>query len=216
MANILNIPALQQMAVSESPYPHMVIPNFIRQEELFRVVANFPEIINRGSIPVGSVECTPIFQKFIDELEGSELRKAISEKFAMNLNDKPTMLTLRGYTNERDGHIHTDSKSKLITILIYMNSAWDSEGGRLRLLKNEKNLDDFVAEVSPVAGTAVIFKVTDNCWHGHKVFVGKRLSMQLNYLADDAALTKHLSHHRITAKLKKWFPKLYGHHEVTS
>lgn len=214
MANILNIPALQQMAVSESPFPYMIIPNFIRQEELSNLVRQFPEISARGSIPADSVQCQALFQNFINELEGPELRKAISEKFAVDLNDKPTMLTLRGYTNERDGHIHTDSKSKLITILIYMNPTWDDDGGQLRLLRNEKNLDDYVAEIPPLAGTCVIFKVTDNCWHGHKVFVGKRLSMQLNYLADDVALTKHLNHHRLTAKLKKWLPKIFGRQEV--
>jgi len=49
----------------------------------------------------------------------------------------------------------------------------------------------------------VIFRVTDNCWHGHKPVVGKRLSLQMNYLIGEAAKGKHQFFHRLSAKLKK-------------
>jgi hypothetical protein len=128
----------------------------------------------------------------------------------MDLSNKPTMLTLRGYTTERDGHIHTDSVSKLVTVLIYMNPTWDHEGGKLRLLTQGQSLDEYVAEVPPLAGHCVIFKVTDNCWHGHSPFVGKRLSLQLNYMAGQSALTKHISQHNLSARLKRLFPRLFS------
>jgi SM-20-related protein len=205
----INFAALEQAVIKTEPYPHVVIPQFLRHESLPDLIKNFPSIANRGSIPAESIVEDTVFKQFVAEMQGIELRNWIAQKFSIDLQDKPTMLTLRGHTTERDGFIHTDSKSKLITVLLYMNEAWDAEGGKLRILKNKHSMDDYVAEVSPLAGTCIIFKVTPNCWHGHKAFVGKRLSLQLNYLAGDAALTKHLNHHRLTAWLKKCFPKIF-------
>lgn len=207
--NYINYAALDQAVVKNEPYPYVIIPQFLKPACISTLIASFPDIVNRGSIPADAVVNDPTFKQFIAELEGPAFRNWVSKKFAMDLEGKPTMLTLRGNTTERDGFIHADSKSKLITVLIYMNENWDAEGGGLRILNNKHSLEDYVAEVSPLAGHCVIFKVTPNCWHGHKPFVGKRLSLQLNYLAGDAALAKHLNHHRLTAKLKKWFPWLF-------
>ncbi len=211
--SFINFAALKNTSVKQKPFPYLVIPNFINPAYLSTLTKAFPDISHRGSIPASSVHAEPLFKQFLVELEGSELKNLIAEKFDLPLQDKPTMLTLRGYTTEKDGRIHTDSKSKLITVLIYMNDTWNEEGGKLRLLNNQHSLDDYVEEVTPTAGTCIIFKVTPNCWHGHKPFEGKRLSLQLNYLASDAALNKHLNHHRFTALLKKWFPKFFKHQE---
>jgi SM-20-related protein len=200
---LLNIPLLKQTPVKTTPFPYLVIPNFIQPEYLAELVDSFPVIDNRGSIPASSVSCKPIFKRLVNELEGMDLRYAIAEKFLVDLNRKPTLLTLRGHVNERDGHIHTDSKSKLITLLLYMNASWDADTGMLRLLNSNKSLDHYVEEISPLAGSCLIFKVTDNCWHGHKVYIGKRLSLQLNYVIGKSALTKHLNHHRLSARLKQ-------------
>lgn len=211
--SLINYIALEQGIVKTEPFPYMILPHFIKSEYLTALADHFPDINNRGSIPVSAVNPTPLFRQLVQELEGPVLRTAIANKFSLDLAEKPTMLTLRGNTTERDGAIHTDSKSKLITLLLYMNPAWDESGGKLRLLKNKYSLDDYVEEVSPHAGSCVIFKVTRNCWHGHKPFVGKRLSMQLNYLAGEAALAKHLNHHRFTAWLKKLFPRVFHHND---
>lgn len=213
-SSFIDLAALQTAAVVQAPFPYTIIPNFIKGECLSQLVNEFPVINNRGSIPASAVECSPRFQQFINELEGPALRQLIAEKFAMDLQDKPTMLTLRGFTTERDGLIHTDSKSKLITVLLYMNATWDSEQGKLRLLNRADSLDDYATEISPLAGNCLIFKVTENGWHGHYPFIGKRLSLQLNYLANDAALTKHLNHHRFTAFLKRCFPKVFRNHKT--
>lgn len=212
-ASFIDYTALEQGIVHLEPFPYMVLPQFIKKEHLDALVSAFPEISHRGSIPVSAVEALPLFRGLVDELQGTKLRELIAEKFKITLSRKPTMLTLRGNTTERDGAIHTDSRSKLMTLLLYMNSHWDASEGQLRLLKNKHSLEDFVEEISPHAGSCVIFQVTKNCWHGHKPFVGKRQSMQLNYLANDAALAKHLNHHRLTAWLKKLFPKIFKQNE---
>lgn len=209
--NIINLSALQKSEIVESPFPYTIISNFVNLTSLTNLVRDFPDLDRRGSFPASSVKCSTLFQQFIEELEGKALRELIAEKFKMSLQNTPTMLTLRGYTTERDGNIHADSKDKLITLLLYMNQTWEDEGGKLRLLKNEHSLDDYIEEISPLAGSCVIFKVTENGWHGHKPFIGKRLSLQLNYLTGEGALTKHLNQHRFSALLKNWFPPLFKH-----
>jgi len=76
------------------------------------------------------------------ELEGDELRQEIERKFAIDLAGRPTMITVRGRSDGRDGRIHTDSVTKLITVLLYMNPVWEAEGGRLRLLRRAVDLTD--------------------------------------------------------------------------
>jgi hypothetical protein len=87
-------------------------------------------------------------------------------------------------------------------MLLYLNPVWEAEGGWLRILRSSKDLDDYVVEVPPTFGTCLLFKVTDNCWHGHKPFEGTRKVLQLNYVKDDAALNRHLLRHSLSARLK--------------
>ena len=47
----------------------------------------------------------------------------------------------------KDGKIHTDSKSKVLTFLLYLNEEWDNEKGLLRMLKNNFDLEDFIEEI---------------------------------------------------------------------
>ena len=114
------------------------------------------------------------------------------------------MVTLRGQSRAKDGRIHCDSHSKLITALIYLNRDWDHEGGRLRLLNADPTTSrTSSAKSPPLAGTLVAFRCQENAFHGHKPFVGPRASVQLNWLTEDAVLTRELSRHGFSAFLKK-------------
>ena len=96
----------------------------------------------------------------MDELEGPRLRAAIAERFGLDLADAPTMVTLRGWTNDRDGYIHCDSTAKRVTVLLYLNpatDAWAQHEGCLRLLRGPDDLEDYAVEVPPVNGTLLVF-----------------------------------------------------------
>ena len=84
-----------------------------------------------------------------------------------------------------DGQLHTDSKDKLITVLLYLNPEWNVKGGYLRLL-GSKNVDDYIAEVPPSIGSMVIFKRCDHSWHGFPPFEGRRMSLQMNWVKSDS------------------------------
>jgi Rps23 Pro-64 3,4-dihydroxylase Tpa1-like proline 4-hydroxylase len=131
---------------------------------------------------------------------------AFEEKFGMDLSGRPTMITVRGRCWEHDGHIHTDAASKLITILIYMNPAWEDSGGRLRLLRSAHDIDDVITEVPPVAGTLLAFRRADNSFHGHKLFVGPRRVIQFNWVTNEGVVRRELRRHRFSALMKSLLP----------
>jgi hypothetical protein len=133
------------------------------------------------------------------------MRDAFAAKFGIDLSDRPTMVTVRGRARAKDGKIHADSRTKLITVLIYMNAAWEAPGGRLRLLRSADSLDDPVAEVPPIEGTLVAFKVTENSWHGHAAAEGPRRVIQLNWVTDAGVVRKEQTRHRFSARLKRLF-----------
>jgi len=207
---IIDLAAIKTTPVQPSPFPYSVVGGSLSSDFLSRVQRDFPSIEDAGSFPLATVQYGGDFAKLIDELQGDAFRQVIAEKFAMDLTDKPVMITVRGQSDHKDGRIHTDSKSKLITVLLYMNEDWQPDGGRLRLLNNEHDLDDYFAEIPPAAGTMLLFKVTENGWHGHKTFIGTRKVLQLNYVVDEAALNKHAVRHKFSAKFKAWRRRLLG------
>ncbi len=140
------------------------------------------------------------------ELEGEALRQAIEEKFAIDLAGRPTMITLRGKSDGKDGRIHTDSATKIITLLLYMNPVWEPQAGRLRLLRSADDLEDCIAEIAPVAGMMVAFRRGESSFHGHYPHVGERRSLQLNWVTDQIVVRRELGRHRWSARLKAFNP----------
>lgn len=204
--SLINLNAIKSSPLNHEPFPYLIINNFLDPKDSANLLKDFPAIKHPGSFPLNQLHYGEWFAKLISELEGQELRNAIEKKFNLDLTDRPTMITVRGKTrDQRDGKIHTDSRSKLITLLLYMNPVWTAEGGKLRLLNNSHDLENYVAEIPPLFGHCVLFKVTDNCWHGHHSFVGDRKSIQLNYVVSQKSQDKQLARHSFTARLKRWF-----------
>jgi hypothetical protein len=192
--------------LAREPFDHLVVPGFLEASALPRVLSGFPVISKGGSFPVSVLACGPGFTALLDELRGPGLRSAVEEKFAIDLEGRPTTITVRGQARAKDGRIHTDSETKLLTVLIYLNPGWSDPGGRLRLLRSRESLEDCATEVPPEAGTAVFFRCTENAWHGHTPYVGERRAIQLNWVTDEAVVRREERRHRISARLKKWLP----------
>ena len=187
------------------PFEHLVVPEFVHSDALKNINDDYPQISKPGSFPLSEVHVGRKFKEFVDELNGAEFREAFERKFAIDLANQPSMITVRGRCSEKDGKIHTDSKTKIITVLIYLNSQWESGGGRLRLLRGPVDLDDMVLEVPPVNGTLLAFKRSDNSWHGHKPFVGERRVVQFNWVTDEDVVRREQGRHRFSATMKKMF-----------
>jgi|TARA_B110000305_G_C19459751_1_gene653389 SM-20-related protein len=204
MSRLLNLDAVSAAQTSQSPYPYFVVDRSVTDNFVDEILKDFPDITTGGSFALSEVNPGPRFNELLEELNGADFRNIISNKLELDLHDRPMVITLRGVSRAKDGRIHTDSKSKMATILIYFNEPWLPETGKLRVLKSE-NMDDYVAELAPNAGAMIAFKVTDDCWHGYPAFEGTRQSIQINFVEDDKAANKHGRRHGWTAKLKKLF-----------
>lgn len=201
--SMLNLAALQETPLRRDPFDHVVVPDFVPAETLQRVMKDFPAVAGAGSYPLSALRGGAAFSALTDILQGEEMTAAISEKFDIPLSDRPTMITVRGQCRPSDGQIHTDSRGKLVTVLLYLNESWDTGGGRLRLLRTPDDIDDFAVEVPPGGGTMLAFPCTENAWHGHKSFEGMRRSIQLNWVRDIGYLRKERFRHGVSALFKK-------------
>jgi hypothetical protein len=188
------------------PFEHLVVQGFLEEDALGAVLAAFPAIEKGGSFPLSELSFGPGFAALLEELHGDKLRVAVEEKFGVDLRGRPAMITVRGQARAKDGRIHTDSVTKLVTVLLYLNPGWSAEGGRLRLLRSSSSLDDYFVDVPPEAGTAVFFRCADNAWHGHTPFVGERRALQLNWVTDESVVRHEQRRHQFSARLKKWLP----------
>lgn len=186
---------LQSVGVDKTHYPFFTLDNcLIDNPSITALARDFPDIKSGGSIPPSSVNLEISIKKLISDLESQEMKAILEEKLDVDLSNSEIVTTLRGYSRRKDGKIHTDSKSKIITLLLYLNESWEYETGKLRMLKNEKNLDDFIQEIPATLGSVVAFKVTDNCFHGFLPFEGKRQSIQMNYVYKKNVKTHKLRH----------------------
>ncbi len=199
----LQIERLRQAKRETSPFEYTIVTGFLDADTVARVNATYPPIASGGSFPVESLDAGMAIKAVIEELDGPEFQRAIEEKFDVDLSGRPKMYSLRGYTRAKDGKIHTDSKDKIITVLLYLNESWAHAGGRLRLLKNGQNVDDFLAEVPPDGGTLLVFKRSENSWHGHHPFEGPRRSLQMNWMTSEGTKGFHKLRHTISAGIKR-------------
>lgn len=204
--SLIDIEALRATPLKTDPYDYFVVPAFVTGKALDSVIADFPNIDSTGSIPPSELEIHGSFQQLLDEMNGPEFREAIEEKFGLDLSDRPTMFTIRGFCARNNGKIHTDTKSKIITVLLYLNQEWEAGGGRLRILRSGTDLNDAVEEVSPNGGTLLVFRRSDNSWHGHEPFEGQRRAIQMNWVTDEEVVQHEQRRHRFTSTLKKLNP----------
>ncbi len=200
---LMNLDTLAAAALQKEPYEYVIVPGFLSPENLKRVVGDYPAL-KGGSYPLEEVAMTKALEELVSELDGPEFERIVAGKFRVALAGKPKMYSLRGYCRASDGKIHTDSKDKIITVLLYLNDNWKGrDGGRLRLLKNGTDLNAYVAEVPPDNGTLLVFKRSENSWHGHESFEGVRRSIQMNWMVSEGKRGFHKIRHQISARIKK-------------
>lgn len=199
----LQLDKLKAAKLETSPYTYTIVPGFLTPATVSRINATYPKIDQGGSYPIESLDAGMAIKDVIDELDSPEFEQLIAEKFDVELAGRPKMYSLRAYTRAKDGQIHTDSKDKIITVLLYLNENWQQPGGRLRVLNNGKDVDNFAAEVPPDNGTMLIFKRADNSWHGHHPFDGPRRSLQMNWMTSEGSKGFHAIRHKISAAVKK-------------
>ena len=133
---MLNLAKLATAELHREPFEYLLVEDVLNDDCKAGIVADFPQIGKGGSHPLSRVTCGPSFKQLTDELLGPEFAAAVAAKFDLDLSSYPSMITVRGWSDRSDGQLHTDSKDKLITVLLYLNPEWNEQGGHLRLLRS--------------------------------------------------------------------------------
>ena len=199
---MLDLDKLARAQFHTEPFEYLLVDEFLRPDCQASIVSDFPAIDRHGSFPLSSLQFGPAFGHLAAELFSKEFAEAVEQKFSIDLKPYPTMLTVRGWCDATDGQIHTDSTNKVITVLLYLNPEWNSDGGRLRLLRSKK-LDDYAAEVAPTFGSLIVFKRSERSWHGHKPFEGRRMSLQFNWVNSSNYMRRERFRHGVSSFLKR-------------
>lgn len=206
---LLDLGALDRASASTEPYQHVLVPNLLAPGASERLAAGYPAIKVSGYVTLEPEALSPAFATLMEELKGPELTEKLSTKFGRNMHAFPRLVTVRRWSQAREGHIHTDSERKVMTMLIYLNEAWgDTSGGRLRVLYDGENFEPYALEVPPLNGTAFAFTRSDRSWHGHLPFTGERRVVQVTWLRDAEALNRKTSNNHLHQKLKRLFSRV--------
>jgi len=200
---MLDFARVSAAPVAEEPFAFAIIPGVVAEGCRDAVEADYPAIGRAGSFPLPTLSYGPAFAQLIDELTGTRMRGLVADKFRIDLSQRPVMVTVRGQCTARDGNIHADSTTKLVTMLLYTNRAHECDSARLRLLRSPTELDDYAAEVPPEESTLVIFRNAPNAWHGFAPFHGQRRVIQVNWVTDASVVAREQARHRVSAFFKR-------------
>ena len=202
---VLNLDAVRGAPAEAAPYPHFMSAGALDAAAIPSLMADFPAIDAPGFFPIDDVPVSGAFADLLADLQDPSFSRTVGEKLGLDLVARPTLITVRKWSRASDGRIHTDSESKIATVLVYLNAAWTDTGeGRLRVLRNPRDFTDYVAEISPVIGSVFGFRRSATSWHGHLPFVGERRVVQITWLLDESKVT----HKRRLGKFSRWLKKL--------
>ena len=181
-ASIFDLEGLEEAPVVREPYETLTVPGFVRADALRAINADYPAIDEAAALDLELLTYGPAFAAMTDYLRGDAFAGLMSAKFGVDLMALPRMVSVRSLAAPDDGHIHSDSKTKVVTVLLYFNTSWTQRGGQLRVLRSATDMEDYAAEVPPVNGTLFAFRRCDHSWHGFPPCTGERRSLQLQYV----------------------------------
>jgi hypothetical protein len=154
-------------------------------------------------------DCGPSVNALIENMTSPAIRQRVGARLGIdNLGQYPTLVTLCRLLNKRHGTIHTDSKSKVATALIYLNTQWpDTSDGCLRFLHKIDDIDSIVAapELKPLYGEFAVFKRCDNSFHGHLPYEGERRVIQVAWLTSEEEKLRKTKRGKFSRAFKKIF-----------
>ncbi len=195
--------------VRDAPFHFLVaheqLPD-VAESELER---DFPKYSGAGFFPYEEKDCGPSINALIRQLTDPAVASAVGTRLGIDdLGQYPTLVTLCRALNKRHGTIHTDSRSKVATALLYLNKSWpDTSDGCFRFLNRIDDVEDLASpEIKPLYGNFVVFRRADNSFHGHLPYEGERRVIQVAWLtSEDEKLRKTQR-----GKLSRAFKKLFG------
>ena len=197
--------------VRQAPFPFMVAHGQLPDEARDDLDRDFPRYPSAGFFPWDSAECGPSINALVEQLTAPAFAGLIGQRLGIaDLGQYPTLVTLCRLLNKRHGTIHTDSRSKVATALLYLNPQWpDTSDGCLRFLDKIDDIDaTVVPELPPLYGEFAVFKRCDNSFHGHLPYEGERRVIQVAWLTSEEEKLRKTKRGKFSRLFKKLFGKL--------
>lgn len=194
--------------VREQPFRFLVAEGQLPHDALAALGADFPRYAGAGFFPWAARDCGASINQLVHELTSPAFADAIGARLGLpRLGACPSLVTLCRALNRRHGTIHTDSRSKIATALLYLNPQWpDTSAGCFRLLNRTDDIDDLVVpEIRPLYGTLVAFRRADNSFHGHLPYQGERRVIQVAWLTSEDEKLRKTRRGRFSRLFKKLF-----------
>ncbi len=213
----LDAEAIAAAPLRRDPYEFSYVEHALRLDDRAAILDDAPQIPERGSYGLPALRYGPRFGAVIADLLSPAFRGLVEQKFDMDLSTRPPVIVMMGNTtgHYNEGHAHPDSKHKIVTVLLGFSREWPYERGRLRVLRSADR-DDFAFEFAPEYGKMLMFRVSENSWHGFLPQKGPRMSLQLCYCDSDAYVRSEYIRHRVSAfaksvpfvnKIIEWAPR---------
>lgn len=204
---------LASAEVHDDPFHFLVAHDQLPTDEPTRAALDrdFPRYPSAGFFPYKPGDCGPSIVSVVEGLTSPAFAQALGARIALpDLADYPPLVTICRHLNLRHGTIHTDSRSKIATALLYLERDWpNGSAGALRFLRRIDSIDETVApEIAPVYGTIAAFKRADDSFHGHLPFEGERRVIQVAWLSSLAELERKTRRGGFSRWLKKLLGKL--------
>ncbi|MHB0992413.1 MAG: 2OG-Fe(II) oxygenase [Burkholderiales bacterium] len=214
---LLDEAGIQSAELHRDPYDYTFIDQAISPRFKDDVLADAPRIPDRGSYGLPSLRYGPHFGAAINDLLSVRFRRLVEQKFDTDLSASPPVIVMMGNTtgHYNEGYAHTDSRHKIITVLLGFTRAWPHERGRLRVLRSSDR-EDVAFEFAPEFGRMLMFRVGDRSWHGFLPQKGQRMSLQLCYVDSESYVKREYLRHSISAfaksvpvlrKIIEWAPR---------
>ncbi|WP_242107635.1 2OG-Fe(II) oxygenase [Luteimonas aquatica] len=195
--------------VASAPFAFLVAPRQLPDAQRDALAADFPRYGCAGFFPYRAQDCGDSVRALVAEMISPAVADAIGARLGLErLSERPAIVTLSDAVHLRHGTIHTDSKSKIATALLYLNLDWpQASEGCLRLLHRGDDIQALAApEIRPEYGTLVAFRRADNSWHGHLPFEGERRVVQVAWLTSAGELSRKQRRGRFS----RWVKKIAG------
>ena len=197
--------------VRREPFAFLVARGQLPEAAADVLGRDFPRYDSAGFFPYQAEDCGPAMVACVEALTSPDFARALGERLGIeHLENYPALVTICRHLNKRHGTIHTDSRSKLATALLYLEPEWmHGSAGALRFLARVDSIDALVGpEVAPVYGTLVAFKRADNSFHGHLPFEGERKVIQVAWLTSAEEMERKTKRGRFSRALKKLLGRL--------
>jgi hypothetical protein len=201
--------------VLREPFPLLVAHDQLPASAQAALERDFPRYRGAGFFPYDEADCGPAVQLLVRQLTSPAFADALGARLGIeHLGAYPTLATLCRSLNRRHGTIHTDSRSKVATALVYLCPSWsDNSGGCLRFLARIDDIDALVVpEIQPLYGTLAAFRRADNSFHGHLPYEGERPVVQVAWLTSEAEKSRKTRRGRgsrlvkaLIGRLDRWF-----------